>query len=51
MVLEVRDIRIKVPARYTFSHVLTLIYENNYTTADKTKHMFHALQILCGNVN
>lgn len=35
----------------TFSLVLTLIYKDNYATADKTKYMLHALQRRCCNVS
>lgn len=46
-----RDIRTEVPAGYTFSLVLTLIYKVNYATADKTKHTLHALQRRCCHVS
>lgn len=34
----------EVPAGYTFSLVLPLMYKDNYATADKTKHMLCAPQ-------
>lgn len=46
-----RDIRTEVPAGYTFNLVLTLIYKDNYATADKTKHTLHALQRRCCHVS